>query len=182
MPNRVASWEETNLHRKQKNRISQHLEGKISDNDAIKRRKKVFKMLERERHSNTPNCFPMARWNHGSKQLNHSVETWQSQKGAIKCITASYKGSWERHSFRNDTRRTYQQWQAENFAYWKVDSTHYEIYKWVSRFVELAGSEEEEAFLLGHVYNATTGFVQTLKKSVDSKVSLYLGNVGTFNW
>lgn len=77
----------------------------------------------------------------GSSQINH-------MESAL--ILNHYKGSWERYSFRNDTRRTYEQWQAEDARYWKADSTHYQIQKWLPRFVEMVGSEKQAAFLLGH--------------------------------
>lgn len=61
-----------------------------------------------------------------------------------------YRGSWERYSFRNDSRRTYDLWQEQDKRYRKMDSAHYQIYKWMPRFVELVGSEERAAYLLGH--------------------------------
>ena len=59
-----------------------------------------------------------------------------------------FKGSSERYSFRNDSRRTFDQWKSEEEKYRKGDSSHFKIDTWLQQFLTIVGSERQAAHLL----------------------------------
>ena len=79
------------------------------------------------------------------------TEPWTHHMEAL-FVVYHYAGSWERYSFRNDSRKTVEEWYRRGNITSQaplLDSCYHEIHQWVPRFLQQVGHEKGMKLLLG---------------------------------